>query len=219
MASAELVDLEITNGVAIVRLNRPESLNAVTLELLSDLRDALVDLPEDDIGGLVITGAGEVTCAGMDREIVADPAYDEKFADDIDALTAEVYDVLSSRSYPTAVAARGALVGIGFILSLRCDFLVVGEETTLSMPEVQFGIAATEAVPYLEAIVGTRPAKEIALTGDALPPERARELGLANRVVPESEVEATTRELVEEIAAHDPDAVGRLKAAMGDPMA
>ena len=214
MASTELVTVDVADGVATVELNRPESLNAVTLELLSDLRDALVDLPEDDVDGLVLTGAGDVTCAGMDREIVADPEYDEKYADEINELTAEVYEFLTSRPYPTAVAARGALIGIGFILSLRCDFLVVGEETKLALPEVQFGIAATHTVPYLEAIAGRRAAAEIALTGESLAPTRARELGVANRVVAEDAVEESARELIETIAGHDSETVRQLKTAM-----
>ncbi len=216
MASTELVEVELTDGIATVRLNRPDKLNAVTLESLEELRDVLLGLP-DDVGGLVVAGNGPATCAGMDREIVADAEYDEKYADRIDALTEEIYGFLTARSYPTAVAARGALVGIGFILSLHCDFLVVGEETTLSLPEVQFGIAATHAIPHLEATVGTRAAKEIALTGEAIGPQRARELGLANRVVAEDAVEDATRDLVGEIAAHDPAVVAELKAATTGP--
>lgn len=216
MASTELVEVELTDGIAIVRLNRPDKLNAVTLESLEELRDALLALP-DDVRGLVVTGNGPATCAGMDREIVADEDYDEKYADRIDTLTEEIYDFLTTRPYPTAVAARGALVGIGFILSLHCDILVVGEETTLSLPEVQFGIAATHAIPHLEATVGTRAAKEIALTGEAVDPERARELGLANRVVAADAVEDTTRDLVGEIADHDPAVVAELKAATTVP--
>ena len=217
MTSTDLVDVDIEDGIATVRLNRPDKLNAVTLELLADLRDALVDLPADEVDGLVVGGAGDVTCAGMDREIVADPDYEEQYADEIAALTDEIYEFLTSRQYPTAVAARGALVGIGFILSLRCDFLVAGEETKLALPEVQFGIAATHTVPYLEAMTGTRVAKEIALTGEAIAPERARELGIANRVVAENAVEEAATELVGTIAEHDAEVVGELKAAMSDP--
>ncbi|OAQ53909.1 hypothetical protein HTG_06470 [Natrinema mahii] len=217
MASTDLVEVELTDGIAIVRLDRPDKLNAVTLESLEELRDALVGLPDDGVQGLVVAGNGPATCAGMDREIVADAEYDEKYADRIEALTGEIYGFLTSRSYPTAVAARGALVGIGFILSLRCDFLVVGEETTLSLPEVQFGIAATHTIPYLEAMVGTRAATEIVLTGEAIDPDRARELGLANRVVAEDAVEDATRDLVDGIAEHDPAAVAELKAATTVP--
>jgi len=216
MASTELVEVELTDGIAIVRLDRPDKLNAVTLESLEALRDALSGLP-DDVRGLVLAGNGPATCAGMDREIVADEEYDEKYADRIETLTGEIYDFLTSRSYPTAVAARGALVGIGFILSLRCDFLVVGEETTLSLPEVRFGIAATHTIPYLEAVVGTRAATEIVLTGEEIDPHRARELGLANRVVAEDAVEDATRDLVGGIAEHDPAVVAELKAATTVP--
>lgn len=214
MASTGLVEVDRTDGIATVRLNRPDKLNAVTLELLEELRDALLGLPEGEIDGLVLTGNGPATCAGMDREIVADEEYDEKYADDIDALNGDIYGFLTSRPYPTAVAAHGALVGIGFIISLRCDFLVLGEETTLSLPEVQFGIAATHTIPALEGMVGTRAAREIVLTGEAIDPERARELGLANRVVAEDAVEESARTLVGGIAEHETDVVRELKSAL-----
>ncbi|MDS0477398.1 enoyl-CoA hydratase/isomerase family protein [Natrinema sp. 1APR25-10V2] len=217
MESTELVAVERSDGIATVRLNRPDKLNAVTLELLSELRDTLLDLPDEEIQGLVLAGNGPATCAGMDREIVSDPEYDEKYADRITELNDDIYGFLASRPYPTVVAARGALVGIGFILSLRCDFLVLGEETTLSLPEVQFGIAATHTVDPLERLVGTRAAKEIVLTGDAIDPTRARELGLANRVVPADDVEDAARNLVGGIAAHDSDAVSELKSAAYAP--
>jgi len=150
MTTPGLVAVDRSDGIATVRLNRPDKLNAVTLELLSELRDALVELPEEAVDGLIIAGNGPATCAGMDREIVADEEYDEKYADEINDLNDEIYGFLTSRPYPTAVAAHGALVGIGFILSLHCDFLVLGEETTLSLPEVQFGIAEHESAVVRE---------------------------------------------------------------------
>lgn len=217
MASTDLVTVDRSDGIATVRLNRPDKLNAVTLDLHAELRDALLELPDEEVDGLVLAGNGPATCAGMDREIVSDPAYDEKYADRIDELNDDIYEFLPSRPYPTAVAAHGALVGIGFIISLHCDFLVLGAETTLSLPEVQFGIASTHTVEPLERMVGTRAAKEIVLTGDAIDPDRARELGLANRVVPENDVEDAASDLVEGIAEHDSDALNELKAAASAP--
>nr|WP_281246636.1 enoyl-CoA hydratase-related protein [Natronorubrum sediminis] len=72
-------------------------------------------------------------------------------------------------------------------------------------------------MPYLEAMVGSRVAKEIVLTGEAVSPERARALGLLNRVVPDEDVEAETRELVGEIAEHDLAVVQELKGEVADP--
>lgn len=217
MASTKLVEKDRTDGIAVVRLNRPDKLNAVTLDLLEELRDVLLGLSDDDTRGLVLTGNGPATCAGMDREIVADEDYDEKYADAIGELNDEIYAFLTSRPYPTAVAGHGALVGIGFILSLRCDFLVLGAETTVSLPEVQFGIAATHTIPHLERMVGSRAAREIVLTGEAIDPERAHELGLANRVVSEDAVEETAQELVAGIADYDSDVVRELKSAVTVP--
>lgn len=213
MASTPLVEVDRDETIATLRFNRPDKLNAITLELLQELRDSLVALPESETNGVVITGNGPATCAGMDRDIVSDEEYDEKYKDRVDSLNDDVFDFLNTCPFPTVVAGHGALIGIGFALSLRCDFLVLGEETQISLPEIKYDISSARSLPYLERMIGSRAAKEVVLTGDPVDPQRARELGLVNDVVAEDEVEDAARELVGQIASHDPEVVRELKAA------
>lgn len=197
------VEIERADGIATLWLNRPDSLNAIDLDVLEALYDALGSLVDDPAGGLVITGRGRVTCAGMDTEMVGDPDYYEKYADDVDRLNAGIEERLLEYPRPTAVAARGALIGEPVVFSTFCDFLVMGEETNLSLPEVKYSISVADSVERLVEMVGSRNAREIAMRGEAVDPERAREMGLANRVVPEDEVVDTAQSFVADMADHE----------------
>lgn len=204
-SGTDTVVVEETDAVVTLRLNRPDKLNALGPDPIGGLRDALRDLAADE-RGVLVTGAGRATCAGMDTDIVGGGDYPEAYPE-VDEALGEVYRLLVDRTAPTAVAGHGVLVGAGFSLSLRCDFLVVGEETTLSLPEIRYDIPVRENAQLLATQVSPRVAKEIALTGRDLDPDRLHDLGLVNAVVPEDEVEATAHDLLAEIAGYDTDHV------------
>ena len=205
-----LVRVEETDAVVTLRLNRPDSLNAFNTEIVVGLRDALADLEGDD-RGVLLTGAGRATCAGMDTDIVGGGDYPEAYPE-LDETLREVYEYFLERRAPSAVAGRGALVGAGLSLALRCDFLVVGEETTLSLPEIRYDIPVESNARLLAEQISPRVAKEIALTGRQLDPARLERLGLVNAVVPEEDVEGTAEELLAEIAGYDADHVAEVLA-------
>lgn len=204
ITGTDTVQVEIGDGVTEIRFDRPDSLNAANDDLVAGFNAALARLTEEPEGGLLITGSGRATQAGLDRE-VAEAGYPEEFPE-MEAKIEENYEYLEGYPLPTAMACKGAVVGLGFGISLRCDFVVLGEETQLSMPEVEYDIPPI-SFPALQALVGPRVAKEIALTGERVDPGRARDLGLANRLVPEDEVEAAARDLLAGVVAHDPDIV------------
>lgn len=206
------VAVEEADRVVTLRLNRPDALNALNTDLVEGLRDALVDL-ESDPRGVLVTGAGRATCAGMDTDLVGGGEYPEAYPSLHDTL-GEAYRRLRERAAPTGVAGHGALIGAGFSLSLRCDFLVVGEETTVSLPEIRYDIPVLANAQLLAAEVGRRVATEIALVGAELEPERLAWLGLANAVVPESDVEDTARDLVETVAGHDREHVAEVLSTL-----
>lgn len=121
VASSPLVDGELT-GESLPS-NRSEKRNVVTLELYTSLWNA--PSCEEGIEGYLV-GQGRRDLCWKGREIVVGPVLDEKYVDEIDELTDKVYDCLTSRPYPTAMTVHGALIGTGFVLSLRCGFLVAG---------------------------------------------------------------------------------------------
>lgn len=212
MASAAVDDISVTedDGLVTVALDRPDKRNALTPTMLEALHGVFTEFASDPPAGVLVTGRGPVTCAGMDTEIVSQD-YEADFAD-VDALAQELYALVADLPCPVAVAARGGLIGMGFVISLSADFLVIGEETTLSVPEVQFDIVSERTVDQLPEIVGRRVAAELLLTGEPIAPERAFETGLANRVVQSDEVDEAARELLAIVAEHDRETVGEIRS-------
>jgi enoyl-CoA hydratase/carnithine racemase len=214
MSDRTLIDLDRTDGVATITFDRPDSLNAVNLELQRDFHDALEELADDPADGLVLQGRGDATCAGMDQDLVTDPDYHEKYHEEIIERNDAIYDHLLSYPGPTAMAGKGAVVGVGFGISLRVDFVILGEETHLSLPEIQYGIDTSGSVSRIAKLVGVRAAREIAMTGDPIEPERALNLGLVNDVVHEEAVDETTREFVSRLTEYDTDILTDIKRAV-----
>ena len=191
------VRLEEHDRIVELRFDRPEKLNAIHDPLLEDLHAALTRVSEAPSKPLLVTGEGRVTCAGRDVETVSDPDYEPH------PLQPDLSPLLAAYPYPTAMAGKGAVVGQAFLLSLQCDFFVVGEGTTLTMPEIKFDIDTSEYLERLAAIVGNRVATEIVATGDEISPERSYELGLANDIVPEDAVDVRAREFLSDLAEND----------------
>lgn len=198
-STSQLVLTEVTGDIATLRLNRPDKLNAINDELLEELHDALAELHEDPYPGLLVTGEGRATTAGRDVDVVSQPDFER--AD----VGREMSRLLRTYPYPSAMAGKGAVIGMGFGMSLSCDFVVVGEETHLSYPEINYDIDTSGSLRRIAEFVGPRVAKEIAMTGEPIAPQRAYELGLVNDVVPEERVEDRARELLESVVEHDND--------------
>lgn len=210
MVSVDTSFLEVSESADLVtvELVRPEKLNALVPEMVEGLEAVFTGLSDDRGRGVLLTGRGDVTCAGMDTEIVSGD-YENDYPE-LDATLQGLYRRVASHPGPVAMAGRGALVGAGAVLSLSCEFLVLGEETTYAVPEVGYGIASERTAAVLPEIVGRRVAAEMLLTGAAIDPERARAVGLANDVVAEEAVEARARELLATVADHDDGTVAEL---------
>lgn len=208
-SDSSLVETRVVGDIVEVRLNRPEKLNAVNEELERALHSELQRLSKDPERALLLTGEGRATCAGADTDMVSDPDFKEQHSHAHRYRHIENPKLLEEYPLPTAMAAKGAVVGTGFALSLCCDFVVLGEETHYSYPEIEHGIVGPP--DRIERAVGPRLTKEIMMTGDPIPPERAREMGLVNEVVPEEGVEERTRELLKRVMEHDAEVLKGLK--------
>jgi enoyl-CoA hydratase/carnithine racemase len=140
---SELVLTDRDDGITTVRLNRPDKLNGADDALLTEFVEVLSALHDDPGEGLVITGAGRATCAGRDLEVVTDPAYETS------DLVSRQEDLFETYPRPSAVAAKGATVGLGFHLVLDAEFVVLGEETHFSYPEISHGIVRSVVIDKL----------------------------------------------------------------------
>lgn len=208
----ELVDLDRTAGHLEVRLNRPDKLNALTPEIVNALHDVFTQVADETGLGVLITGSGRVTCAGMDTEIVSGD-YGAEYPE-LDATLQDLYRLIETHPGPVAIAGKGALVGAAAIISLSCEFVVLGDDASFVIPEVKYGIASRRAADRLPDVVDQKAATELLLTGEEVDGERARSLGLANDVVAADAVEDRARELIATVGEHDAETVAELVALL-----
>lgn len=199
---------EVDDDLLTVRLHRPDRLNAIDDEMLDGLIEVFETISADPTHCVRITGSGRATCAGVDLDVVeqprsAKPTFRER--------EYRLFELIDDYPRPTAVAGKGALIGAAFIVALTADFVVLGEETTFSFPEIKYGIHSEWTTATLADMIGKRAATDVVLRGEPIPPERALGLGLATEVVPEAEVEARTAEILRDVSSYDEEAVRATK--------
>ncbi|WP_323173340.1 enoyl-CoA hydratase/isomerase family protein [Natrialba sp. PRR66] len=204
----ELVELNRSADLLQIRLNRPDSLNALVPEMINGLHDVFTQVSDEAGLGVLITGKGRVTSAGMDTEIVAGDYYEEY--PELDDTLQEAYRLIETHPGPVAIAGKGALVGAAAIISLSCEFVVLGDDATFVIPEVKYGIAPQRAADQLLNLVGRKPAAELLLTGKEIDAQRARSLELATDVVPADTAEDRARELLTTVGENDAETVAEL---------
>lgn len=196
--------LDVSDGIAEVRLTDPDRRNAFSPELGEDVLSLLLAIEErEDVSAVALTAEGAAFCAGLDLDVLG--------GEDADArsymfdLLGGVTDWLYWSDLPVVVGANGPAPGGGTIILNACDVRVGGEDLSLFWPEVAFGLSGHTIVARLVSQVGWPKATELMLLGDeaAIGPEEAKEAGLLNRVVPGEDVEATAREMAGVIAEHD----------------
>jgi enoyl-CoA hydratase len=203
---SELILVERRGRVGLVTLNRPEKLNALSSALVNQLERALHELDaDDDVGAIVITGAGErAFSAGGDMAEQIAALEEERSFPRVNASA-----VVHATSKPTIAAIRGYCFGGGALLAVHCDIRIGGEDARLKFHGATYGRAPGGAV--LPRIVGEAKAKELLFTGDEVRAAEALRIGLLNQVVAPAEVVDTAVAMGERIAGNSPDAVRALK--------
>jgi enoyl-CoA hydratase/carnithine racemase len=213
---AGTVSTEDRNGVRTVTLNRPERLNALNRELLDDLRAALDDaLADEQVGALVLCGAGRAFCSGDDLKDFEDQTGGEaatrSFIESIQEVTRRI--VLGDKVVVGAI--HGWAVGGGLEWVINCDLAVFAESAKCFFPEIKWGMFPTGGVTaILPRIVGLAKTRELMLFGETFGAAEALEMGLAWKVVPDDAVFETAHEAAEKIAALPQGAVSDLKRVL-----
>lgn len=209
------ITYETKGPVALLTLNRPERLNAMTQGMLSEINRAL-DLAEKDpdIRALIVTGSGTSFSSGFDlkEQMERQP---RGVADWRKLLDHDFETVFRFWRFPkpTIAAVRGACVAGACELALCCDITIASEDAYFGEPELKFG--AGIVVMILPWLVGPKIAKEIIFTGeDRISASRAREIGIVNRVVPSSDLDQAALHLAKQIAVIDPNLVKQTKQAI-----
>ena len=200
MTAEQLVLHERRGPAAWLTLNRPEKLNALSYELVRQLRAELTRVAEDDdVKVVVLTGAGRAFSAGYDLSEEADSRVEGAdrwrriLAEDVE-LTLELWALPK----PTIAAVHGWCLAGGCELAMACDLIVAAEDAHFGEPEIRYGSGpVTLLMPFL---LGQKKTNELLFTGDAIDAVEAERIGLVNRVVPGDAVEDAVEELVRKIA-------------------
>ena len=196
---------EVSGGVATVTLNRPEQRNALSNQMLTELVDAMRRVREDDeVRAVVLTGAGDkVFCAGADLGgFAADvPLVEKHFGSD---RFLEFFRAMPRLGKPSLCAANGHVLAGGMGLALSCDLVLAREGITFGTPEINIGAFPYMIMSIIYRNVPRKKVNEMMLLGERLSAEQAVEYGLANRVVPAGEFEATVGEWAGKLASKSP---------------
>ncbi|MCZ6691595.1 MAG: enoyl-CoA hydratase-related protein [Planctomycetota bacterium] len=209
----ETITLQLESGIATLTLNRPDVRNAINLAMVREITGVLDDLaPRDDVGALIVTGAGgKAFAGGADIKELRDRTHRES----LQAIYSTLFRKLEGFPHPTIAAVVGYAVGGGCELCLACDLRVAGEGARFGQPEVNLGIMpAAGATQRLPRLIGLGRAKELIFTGEIIDAARALEIGLVNQVVPDGEVMAAAKRLAAKILEKGRLAVRLAKAAL-----
>lgn len=199
------------DGVGILTLNRPDSLNAWTMAMQAELAEQVRRLDADDaIRAIVLTGAGDrAFCAGQDLAEAADfsPEATEAWLASFQVL----YETVLGADKPVVAALNGVTAGSGYQLSLLCDIRVAHPGVRMGQPEVSSGIPSITGMYLTERAVGSSRMRELLLTGRLMEADELATLGLVHHVVAQDDVLDKALEVAAELAAQPSVAVALTK--------
>jgi enoyl-CoA hydratase len=211
--------IEINDGVAVLKINRPESLNALSSPLLDELGRALDGLEHDPaVKAVLLTSSTEkafVAGGDLKEMSVMDPGSAEAFSRKGQELMLSMHRMKK----PIIAAVSGYALGGGFELALGCDFIYASEDARFGLPEVSLGvIPGFGGTQNLVRSIGPQKAKEMILSGKVLSAAQAREWGIVNEVLPAAELMTKAMERARLIAGYGSLAVAAAKRAIADGM-
>lgn len=237
----QTISYEQVGAVGWLRLNRPDRLNAMTVEMWEELAKLGESLGDDaSVRCLVVMGEGRAFSSGIDVEHLLSGGGGGLFSEAGKGSAAthqadnpssgrpiedrlvtritdiqEAYNWLAEAPYPTIAAIRGYALGGGLQLALACDLRIATRGTKLALPEHRYGLLPDLGGTYwLPRIVGPAKAKELIFTGETIDAEEALRIGLVNRLVDDADLEAAAGALAERIAGQPPIAVRGAKRAV-----
>ena len=226
--SYEVLTTRREGRVALITLNRPERMNALTPELHARLEEALHDAAIDSgVGAVVLTGAGRAFCAGGDLRQSEPPrgsarqrpATMEDRADDL-AHHAKTTQLLHTMPKPTIAMINGAAAGAGLALALACDLRIAADDAVLTTAYARVAMSGDLGINwFLTRLVGAGRARELMLLSEKLDAQRAEAIGLVTRVAARPELFAVTMEIATRLAMGPAVAQRYIKQNLNDALA
>lgn len=207
--------VEIKDKIGIIKMNRPDALNALNTETLLELSKAMHNLSfeNENIRVIILTGEGKAFVAGADIAEMKDipPLKAREFSQ----LGQRVFHFIATQEKPVIAAVNGFTLGGGCELALACDIRIASDKAKLGQPEVNLGvIPGFEGTWRLSRLVGIAKAKELIFTGDMIDAQTAYSIGLVNQVVPVDQLMTVCLDLATKIASKGPTAVRLAKSVI-----
>ena len=196
-----------TPQITVLTLNRPQRRNALTIELMTELTAAIENATADTQQRVVILrGAGKAFCTGLDLQEAV-----EKDPHETAEKVARLLLVLAETRLVTIATVHGAAVAGGAGIMSACDFVIAAERTRFGYPEVRRGLVASLVMTFVRRQLRERDLREILLASELFDAERAREMGLVNRVVPAEQLEAEADKIAASVMQGAPGAIASSK--------
>ena len=210
----ELVLFEREGAVAVMTLNRPQALNAMTTEMLHTMARLMDEIEADsEIRALVLAATGEKAfCVGADLKSRAAEYEAGTVHDPLGILVRSVFGRFENLNIPVIVALQGYALGGGLEMALACDIRIAAESAQLGFPEAKVGsLPGAGGTQRLTRLIGPGYAKEMMFTAERYPAAEAYRMGLVNRVVPDADLLDEARKMAQAIAAKAPLSLDRIK--------
>ena len=212
----ETIQLEARGDVSVITLNRPESLNALTLAVAGEFKAVVAEAVEQGARAIVLTGAGRAFCAGGDlkemQKIASQNGRVEAFFDEPLRELNDCIMLIRRTPLPFIAAVNGAASGGGCNLALACDLVIAGESARFNQAFVKIGLVPDCGGTFiLPRLVGWRRATQLMMTGEVVTAPHALAMGMINAVVADDQLIAQAMAMAEVLAAAPTAAIGRIK--------
>ncbi|MDE3061889.1 MAG: enoyl-CoA hydratase/isomerase family protein [Acidobacteriota bacterium] len=212
MTRFQFILAESANGVRTLTLNRPDKRNALNPELIDELTSALHEAAECDCGIVILAGAGQAFCSGLDIEHLAASTAttpeDNRLASES---MARVLRALYDFPKPVIAAVNGPAIAAGMALATIADFTLATPESKFGFTEVRFGFVPAIVASFLLRQVGEKRTRDLLLTGRMLKAQEALQLGLVTEIVTADELLKTARALAQSLLLNSPQAMQSVK--------
>ncbi len=209
----EMILIETHGAVGLLRLNRPQALNALCAQLMDELGTQLLAFDADgSIGAIVLTGSEKAFAAGADIKEMREKTYPEVFLDDF--IGARWETVLRVRK-PVIAAVAGFALGGGCELAMMCDMILAADTAKFGQPEINLGVMpGAGGTQRMSRAIGKAKTMELCLTGRMMDAAEAERCSLVSRVVPAAELVEEAIKVAGKIAAQSPVAAAMVKRAV-----
>ena len=207
------ITFEHSDRIALVTINRPESLNALNQEVMREVADAFAQIDRNkDIAVSILTGEGRAFAAGADIKEMQPQSFSDMYVDDFFGL----WDRFAACRKPVIAAVNGFALGGGCELAMMCDIIIASEKAKFGQPEIKLGVTPGMGGSIrLTKAVGKAKAMDMVLTGNMIDGTEAERIGLVSRVVPHDTLMETAMDAAKLIASHSIPSLMAAKEMVG----